>query len=135
MKELEMNPYVIQIDKFVQSLDKLSNMFLRMGEEDPETPQESLHEMKEEIRDRVCRSCDRKKICTQCDMLPELLHVIENFGADLNIETKRKKFKKKATALITISDSFVTHEKMDAQTREQKLDEMIILALETSLKL
>ena len=36
-----------------------------------------------------------------------------------------KKFKKKATALITISDSFVTHEEMDSQTREQKLDEMI----------
>lgn len=46
-----------------------------------------------------------------------------------------KKFKKKATALITISDSFVTHEVMDSQTREQKLDEMIVLALESIIKL
>jgi purine-nucleoside phosphorylase len=45
-----------------------------------------------------------------------------------------KKFKKKATALITISDSFVTHEEMDAKTREQKLDEMITLALEAIIK-
>ena len=45
-----------------------------------------------------------------------------------------KKFKKKATALITVSDSFVTHEEMDSQTREQKLDEMIFLALESIIK-
>ena len=45
-----------------------------------------------------------------------------------------KKFKKKATTLITISDSFVTHEEMDAKTREQKLDEMITLALEAVIK-
>ena len=46
-----------------------------------------------------------------------------------------KKFKKKATALITVSDSFVTHEEMDSQTREQKLDEMIVLALESIIKM
>ena len=45
-----------------------------------------------------------------------------------------KKFKKKASALITISDSFVTHELMDAQTREQKLDDMITLALDSIIK-
>ena len=32
MKELEMNPYVIQIDKFVSSLDKLSMAFLGLEE-------------------------------------------------------------------------------------------------------
>ena len=46
-----------------------------------------------------------------------------------------KKFKKKATALITVSDSFVTHEEMYSQTREQKLDEMIVLALESIIKM
>lgn len=45
-----------------------------------------------------------------------------------------KKFKKKATALITVSDSFVTREVMDPQTREQKLDDMITLALESIIK-
>ena len=45
-----------------------------------------------------------------------------------------KRFKKKASALITISDSFVTRELMDAQTREQKLDDMITLALESIIK-
>lgn len=45
-----------------------------------------------------------------------------------------KKFKKKATTILTISDSFVTKEEMDAKTREQKLDEMITLALESIIK-
>lgn len=45
-----------------------------------------------------------------------------------------KRFKKKATALITITDSFVTHEKVDPSVRETKLDEMITLALESIIK-
>ena len=45
-----------------------------------------------------------------------------------------KKFMKKATALITISDSLITHELIDSQSRERKLDEMIVLALESIIK-
>lgn len=32
MQDLEMNPYVIQIDKFVNSLGKLSRVFLDLEE-------------------------------------------------------------------------------------------------------
>lgn len=46
-----------------------------------------------------------------------------------------KKAMKKATALITISDSFVTHELIDSSARETKLDEMILLALESIIKM
>lgn len=45
-----------------------------------------------------------------------------------------KKFKKKATALLTISDNLITHEVIDSNSREQKLDEMIVLALESIIK-
>lgn len=45
-----------------------------------------------------------------------------------------KKFHKKATALITVSDSFVTKEVVDPKDRETKLDEMIVLALESIIK-
>lgn len=45
-----------------------------------------------------------------------------------------KKFMKKATALITISDNLVTHELIDSESREKKLDEMIVLALESIIK-
>ena len=46
-----------------------------------------------------------------------------------------KKFMKKATALITITDNFITKEKVDSITREQKLDEMLTLALDSIIKL
>lgn len=45
-----------------------------------------------------------------------------------------KRFKKKASALITITDNFITHEKIDPKARETKLDEMITLALESIIK-
>ena len=45
-----------------------------------------------------------------------------------------KRFKKQATAIITISDSLITHENMDPEVREKKLDEMIVLALESIIK-
>ena len=45
-----------------------------------------------------------------------------------------KKFKKKATALLTISDNLITKEIIDSSERERKLDEMIVLALESIIK-
>ena len=41
---------------------------------------------------------------------------------------------KKATALLTISDNLITKEQIDSKERERKLDEMIILALESIIK-
>lgn len=45
------------------------------------------------------------------------------------------KFKKKATALLTVSDLFFSDEKLSSLEREKKLNDMITLALESSLKL
>ncbi len=45
-----------------------------------------------------------------------------------------KKFMKKATALLTISDNLITHDLIDSESREKKLDEMIVLALESIIK-
>ncbi len=45
-----------------------------------------------------------------------------------------KRFMKKATALLTISDNLITHEEIDSQAREKKLNEMILLALDSIIK-
>ncbi len=45
-----------------------------------------------------------------------------------------KKFHKSATSILTISDNLITHEEIDPIEREQKLDEMIVLALESIIK-
>ncbi len=46
-----------------------------------------------------------------------------------------RKFNKKATALLTVSDLFFSEEKLSSLEREKKLNDMITLALDSSLKL
>lgn len=46
-----------------------------------------------------------------------------------------KKFGKQAAALLTVSDLFFSEEKLSSLDREKNLNEMIILALESCLKL
>ena len=46
-----------------------------------------------------------------------------------------KYFNRKASCLLTISDSFITHEELSSEERERKLDEMIELGLESIIKL
>ena len=45
-----------------------------------------------------------------------------------------KKAKKRATTLLTISDNLITHDLIDSTARERKLDEMIVLALDSIIK-
>ena len=46
-----------------------------------------------------------------------------------------KKFGKQASALLTVSDLFFSTEKLSSEDREKNLNEMIVLALESCLKL
>ena len=46
-----------------------------------------------------------------------------------------KKFGKDASALLTVSDLFFSSEKLSSEDREKNLNDMIILALESCLKL
>lgn len=94
MQELKMNPYVVQIDKFVSSLDKLSCVFLRMEEDKNVIAEEAYRELREEVKERVCKGCERKKVCHGADLLQEVLYAIEKYGAEMNVETKRKMQKK-----------------------------------------
>lgn len=94
MQELEINPYVVQIDKFVTSLDKLSHAFLRMEENNNVMTEGEYQGIREEVRDLACKGCERKKVCHGVDMLQEVLYTIEKYGAELNVEVKRKMQKK-----------------------------------------
>ena len=60
MQDLEMNPYVIQIDKFVNSLGKLSRVFLDLEEGIGQLTKEEYKGMCEEVGERVCKSCGHK---------------------------------------------------------------------------
>ena len=53
MKELEMNPYVIQIDKFVNSLGKLSEVFLKLQQNRNEMTEEEYQKKRSELLERL----------------------------------------------------------------------------------
>jgi len=89
-----MNPYVVQIDKFVSSLDKLSHAFLRIEENKSAMTDEEYQGIREDVRERVCKGCERQKVCHGTDMLREIMFAIEKYGAELNVEVKRKMQKK-----------------------------------------
>ena len=94
MQELRTNPYVVQVDKFVGSLEKLSHAFLRMGEDHNVITEEEFQGLKEDIKERVCKGCERRKVCHGTDMLQDVLYTIEKYGAEMNVEMKRKMQKK-----------------------------------------
>ena len=96
MRELEMNPYVIQIDKFVNSLGKLSKMFLGLEQRKEIFTEEEVILMCDRICDMTCKGCGRKQVCLTKDLRKthelawEVFRAIEGYGTELNIEVKRK---------------------------------------------
>lgn len=124
MKELEMNPYVVQIDKFVTSLGKLSNAFLNLEENGTSFTEDEFQEMKEDVKERVCKECERKEVCRAHEMLEEILCTVENYGAELNIEVKRKMQKKcihTPLFLRTVLDVYKIQKQR--QTWKQRMEE------------
>ena len=95
MSEWTTNPYVIQMDKFVNSLEKLSNVFLRLDEETEEDEREEAEELYQRVRESVCIQCRNCRICSQKDgflirpMMHEIFYAVEDYGAELHIELKR----------------------------------------------
>lgn len=96
MKDLQMNPYVIQIDKFVNSLEKLSKMFLDLEERKTFFSEEELETMFQRTCEKVCKNCGNREMCLgrnrmhTYDMLREIFYTVENYGTELNVEVKRK---------------------------------------------
>ncbi len=96
MKELQMNPYVVQIDKFVNSIEKLSKMFLELEEDKKFFSDTELENMFGQVCDKTCRSCENYELCLGrdrrhiFDMMTEIFHTVEDYGVELNVEVKRK---------------------------------------------
>ena len=63
MKNLEMNPYVIQIDKFVHSLEKLSQVFLNLEEKKSMFTETELRNIYETVFRKACYQCGNRDGC------------------------------------------------------------------------
>lgn len=92
----EMNPYMIQIDRFVNSLEKLSNTFLKLEERKDVFTEEQIVRMCDEICERTCGQCPRRDVCAAKiyrrthALAWDIFRAIESCGIELNIEVKRK---------------------------------------------
>lgn len=95
-KGLFLNPYVIQMDKFADSLKRLSQKFLSLESYRGTLSREEMEEMFRKITGRVCEECDRRGECLgeerlrTYQMMYEILCAVEEYGAEINVELKRK---------------------------------------------
>lgn len=95
-RALHTSPYVTQIEKFADSLKQLSCTFLKLEEKKNSFSNEEIEEMFDRVKERVCTRCEK---CAWCwgdnfihtyQMGYEILSAVDNYGNELNTETKRK---------------------------------------------
>lgn len=95
-KGVFLNPYVMQMDKFADSLIHLSKTFLTLEGYKGTFSKEELENMFQKVTGKVCEGCERKEEClgenkiTTYQMLCEILYTVEDYGAEINVELKRK---------------------------------------------
>jgi stage II sporulation protein E len=90
------NPYVVQMDKFADSLKHLASIFLSLEKYKGTLSKDEMDEMYKRVTDRVCSGCENRAVCLEekradtGQMLYEILGAVEEYGAELNVELKRK---------------------------------------------
>ncbi len=95
-REIFQNPYVIQMDKLADSLGRLSSTFLKLADYRMTFTKEENEDMFRHVTEKVCENCEKKEICLgekklqTYQMMYEILCTVEEFGAEINVELKRK---------------------------------------------
>nr|WP_317377862.1 SpoIIE family protein phosphatase [uncultured Faecalimonas sp.] len=93
-------PYAVQIGKLADSLEHLSKVCLKLEQPKQVFTKDELQEMFFQVEESVCTKCDHMERCWgddyvhTCQLGYEILHAVEEYGKELNIETKRKLQKK-----------------------------------------
>ena len=115
-KEMFMNPYVIQMDKFADSLVHLSSTFLTLEKYKGTFSKDEIDEMFLRVTVKVCENCEQKAQCLgekrvhTYQMMYEILCTAEQYGAELNVELKRKLQKRCQMAPRFLRESLETFE-------------------------
>lgn len=115
-KEAFINPYVIQMDKFADSLVHLSKTFLTLEEYKGTFSKDEVEEMFLKVTGKVCENCEKKSGCLGenrlhvYQMLCEILCTVEEYGAELNVELKRSLQKRCIRAPRFLRETLETYE-------------------------
>ena len=111
-----LNPYVIQMDKFAESMVHLSKTFFTLEGYKGTFSKDEFEEMFEKITERVCEHCEKKEVCLKekriytYQMMYEILCAVEEYGAELNVELKRGLQKKCIHAPRFLRETLETYE-------------------------
>ena len=93
---LHESPYVEQIERYADSLQHLSQTFLRLEEKKNAFSDEEVEDMFSRVREKVCGRCEK---CGWCwgenfvhtyQMGYDILSAVDHYGNELNTEVKRK---------------------------------------------
>ena len=93
---LHTSPYVVQIEKFASSLKQLSHTFLKLEDKKRSFTNEEVEQMFEQVKEKVCEGCDKHPWCWGTNFVHtyqmgyEILSAVDQYGNELNTETKRK---------------------------------------------
>ena len=92
---LHTSPYVAQIEKFADSLTQLANTFLKMENKKKSFTNDEIDAMFAQVKEHVCTKCEKRDWCWgenyvhTCQMGYEILSAVDNYGDEMNVETKR----------------------------------------------
>ena len=93
-QEIFVNPYVVQMDKFAESLQHLSKTFLNMEHYKGTLSKEEIDEMFDKVTGNVCAGCERQEVCLGVrrektyQMMYEIMCAAEEYGATYNYYAK-----------------------------------------------
>ncbi len=93
---LHASPYVVQIEKYANSLKQLSSTFLELEDKKNKFTSEEIERMFQQVKETVCEQCEKCQWCWgenfvhTYQMGYEILSAVESYGSELNVETKRK---------------------------------------------
>lgn len=94
-KAVFINPYVVQMDKFADTMIHLSDKFLSLEGYKEDFEEEEYQQMFGKITGKVCENCENMELCLgeNCqetyETMRRLLGAVEEYGAELNVELKR----------------------------------------------
>ena len=112
------NPYVIQVDKFAGSLQKLSVAFSKLEDYRATFTSEENDDIFERVTQKVCRECEKREHCLGENrvqtyrMMQEILCAVQDYGAELNVELKRKLMKQCISAPRFLRETMENYENM-----------------------
>lgn len=115
-KGIFVNPYVIQMDKLADSLGHLSDTFLKLTDYRMTFTKEENEDMFRYVTEKVCADCERREKCLgeeyfqTYQRMQEIFCTVEDYGAELNVELKRKLQKQCLLAPRFLRESLETYE-------------------------